>query len=794
MRTQSTPREVLKVSFTFSARTLLELGKELISSDEVALYELIKNAVDAQSSRIKIIVNVQLKFSDYREAIAKIEKRESRSEIIEFIRNSLIVKENATSIALLNELRSIRNVKKISDRLKEFYDQFNYIEVRDTGHGMSLKDLSDVFLRIGTYSRRSDNLAGARYLGDKGIGRLSAMRLGDRLQVKTCRHEDARWNLLDIDWTLFSHDEDIDVGTIIIEPRVGRKKVKSDDHGTTIRISALQGDWDLTRFSGILQGRIARMVDPFDFGLANRLITARHNGDRVQIPSIPRELIRAAHATCHVNFRMDGQNPVLEGEIDYRYRQRKCRIDAKGSEVYSLAQKVIKRRAKRGHAAYKLVPIRPSAFEKIGGFSCDIYWFNRRVVTAIEGFTSKVVDTRTEIANWSGGPMLYRYGFRILPYGDPEDDWLALDEMAFGARGFKFNRQQVIGRVLIETPHSALKEQTNRQGLIDSDTFDALRRILLWVVHSRMRELINEADEVDLIERQKANRDAKKLSKTQSRVNMALEHLRKRVGDTAHAEVESLSKSISELTIRSENLIKRMENVIDEADEEREKFVYLAGIGLMTEFIFHELERAVSYTINLLPRGNIKQTTIESLLDQLKTLHKRIAAFDELTSEKRQTKSSFDLADLVGQILENHAREFERHRIKVNFENLRSPFVIKAVRGMVIQILENLIVNAAYWLKQQKRFESGFQPSLTVSINVEHRRLIVEDNGPGVTEEWMERIFQPFVTTKPVGQGRGLGLYIAREMAEYHGWKLHMDNEASRIHEGRINMFVLDLE
>ena len=52
------------MTFKFSARTLLELGKELISSDEIALYELIKNAVDAQSPRVEIFVNVQLCNSD----------------------------------------------------------------------------------------------------------------------------------------------------------------------------------------------------------------------------------------------------------------------------------------------------------------------------------------------------------------------------------------------------------------------------------------------------------------------------------------------------------------------------------------------------------------------------------------------------------------------------------------------------------------------------------------------------------------------------------------------------------
>ena len=44
--------------------------------------------------------------------------------------------------------------------------------------------------------------------------------------------------------------------------------------------------------------------------------------------------------------------------------------------------------------------------------------------------------------------------------------------------------------------------------------------------------------------------------------------------------------------------------------------------------------------------------------------------------------------------------------------------------------------------------------------------LTIEDNGPGVTEDRREHIFQPFISNKPAGQGRGLGLYIARELAD----------------------------
>ena len=782
------------MSFTFEARTLLELGKELISSDEVALYELIKNSRDAQASRIEILVTVQLSHSDFKEAVARLEEeRRAPAEVIGYVQSCLADPADANATRLLSGIRSSANRQELLTTLRRLYAELNTIEIRDTGVGMSLEELTEVFLRIGTRSRRTENLAGARYLGDKGIGRLSAMRLGDRLRVKTSKAGESHWNLLEIDWTLFSHDIRKTVDMIKIEPELGEEKASPSDKGTSILISGLLGDWDIVRFTDILQGRIARMIDPFEAGLANQLLVARHNGTRVSIPSIPRQLLDAAHAYCHVDFSMAGDEPILRGQVDYRHRHRSIRLDERGPGVYSLSQQAVKRRAKRGHAAFRLVPVRASAFKALGSFSCDIYWFNRRVVEAVSGLTDSMQETRREISHWSGGPMLYRYGFRILPYGDPSNDWLELDENAFGAPGFKLNRQQVIGRVLLEAPHTALSEQTNREGLIQSDAADALRKLLMWVVHTEMRGLINEADEIELMERRAAEEDTRLVSKARERVDRALRAMREVVGSAAQPDVDELSKSVTQLSSQSASLVKRFEQVVAEADEEREKFVYLAGIGLMTEFIFHELERAVSHTMDLLATDSLRKATIDSLREQLKTLHKRIAAFDELTGEKRQVKTTFDLSELIDDVLSNHAREFERHEIEVVFDRPEVPYALKAVRGMVIQILENLLVNAAYWLKQQKRFERGFRPRIRVVLDAADKSMTVEDNGPGVIEDRRERIFQPFMTTKPTGQGRGLGLYIARELAEYHKWNLQMDSEVGRIRKGRVNMFVLDM-
>lgn len=783
------------MTFKFAARTILELGKELISSDEVALYELIKNAVDAQSPRVEIAVSVRLTHSSYLETVARVEEEKQEPlDVRNFLRGELINPDSEECQELLSDLRESATSKDILGRLTSFYNSSNYLEVRDTGQGMSIADLTAVYLRIGTHSRRTENLAGARNLGDKGIGRLSAMRLGDRLQVKTTKRGEQYWNLLEIDWTAFSHDDDIDADEIPLEPEIGEEKLDPNQQGTTIRISALQGDWGAVRFSDILQAQIARMVDPFVTGNANRLIVARHNGIRVQIPSIPKELLRAAHAECHFEFRMDDDIPVIEGEINYRLRQRNRPLKAQGAEVFSITQDSVKRRAKKGHAAYRLVPLRLSAFKRLGNFKCDIYWYNRGTIRAIEGLTDSMQATRNAIANWSGGPMVYRFGYRILPFGDPDDDWLGLDEIAFKESGFKLNRQQIIGRVLLDTPHSELTEKTDREGLIESGPYNALRRILMWVVHNAMRGLINEADKIEFIQRRAAERETRSVYKIRARVDASLARLRERVGDIADKEVDDLTKNVKSLTNRTDELVNRIEAVIEEADEEREKFVYLAGIGLMTEFVFHELERAVSHTMDVIGRGAVRQTTIESLREQLNTLHKRIAAFDELTGEKRQRKSKFDLGELVDHTLQNHVREFERHGIALHFDRPSRPFYVKAVKGMLIQILENLVVNSAYWLKQQKRFESaGFKPALTVSIDAEAKCMTVEDNGPGVVVENRERIFQPFITSKPPGQGRGLGLYISREIAEYHEWKLHMDDQVGRVRKGRLNMFVLDM-
>lgn len=76
-------------------------------------------------------------------------------------------------------------------------------------------------------------------------------------------------------------------------------------------------------------------------------------------------------------------------------------------------------------------------------------------------------------------------------------------------------------------------------------------------------------------------------------------------------------------------------------------------------------------------------------------------------------------------------------------------------------------------------------------IDVETSQLLITDNGPGISVSRAEEVFRPFVSSKPPGEGKGLGLYISREIARYHGSDLTL-LDAPR--NGRLNTFVLDID
>lgn len=167
--------------FRISARTILQLGGELISSDGIAFYELIKNAVDADSPDVSVDVVSRLPFdavSRARHSLEVLAKSKTSSSSVTEILYSLVdavLPDAPGADELIEELQSVDDAEEAESLL----DDANYITFRDAGHGMSLEDLKEVYLHVGTPSRLLEKQRGTgrRVLGEKGIGRLSVMRL-----------------------------------------------------------------------------------------------------------------------------------------------------------------------------------------------------------------------------------------------------------------------------------------------------------------------------------------------------------------------------------------------------------------------------------------------------------------------------------------------------------------------------------------------------------------------------------------------------------------------------------------
>jgi two-component system NtrC family sensor kinase len=107
------------------------------------------------------------------------------------------------------------------------------------------------------------------------------------------------------------------------------------------------------------------------------------------------------------------------------------------------------------------------------------------------------------------------------------------------------------------------------------------------------------------------------------------------------------------------------------------------------------------------------------------------------------------------------------------------------------RVLLNLFNNAFYEVGERKKFKgSGYEPMVTVTTNKTGNQLTVSvsDNGNGIPQKALEKIFQPFFTTKPTGQGTGLGLSLAYDIVKAHGGEIKVNTR-----EGEFTEFVVRL-
>lgn len=777
--------------FKVSARTILELGSELISSDIIAFYELIKNSFDAQTKNgVKIDFDITLQRNEFKKIDGLIQKGEiSLESAIELITTSLDKK----SIYHKEYLDFISNSSTLNDLHNNFklaQNKFNKITISDTGVGMSPTQLNENFLVIGTSSRKKDidNAISSKskespFLGEKGIGRLSVMRLGSYLRLTTSTENSKEESVLEIDWEKFA-ELDLMLDQIEVKPI---SKIKEKEwNGCIIEISNLTENWTKKRVDELIELEVAKLTDPFEDVRNRPKIFIYWNGDRISIPSMNRKLLEHSHAELRGSYNVENGKPYIKCHYIVRDAGVEHPIE---EDIYYLTDVDL-----HGLLLGDKLNISLESLISLGNFNFECYWFNRQKLRAIDGIGNQ--KTARELQKQWSGIFLFRDGFRVFPYGEDDDDWLSLDRKALAHSGYTLNKAQFIGRVNISRiGNPELIDQTNREGLRINDEQKLFIRILRNTIQERLLSFLKSIKKQYKDKKINVETIETDVNALKKRADDAVKSLRNHISPEGKEFFEELQQTLFQYADFSKNAKLKIESV----ESDSLMMTELAGIGLMSEIIAHELARTAENaldTLNNLKNKNISvdiRKGLEILRGEMNSLNKRLRVLDPISIAGKQRKENLDLIEVIEDILDLHKPQFTRHKIDVAIiEKPNHRIVMPLVKGILIQIFANLISNSKYWLKIKKDRIISFTPKIEIIIESSPPTVIYRDNGTGVSLENKEKIFKAFFSLKEESKRRGLGLHIAKENAEYLGGKLYLDNEINN-ETNRLHTFILEL-
>ncbi|EGR2796387.1 sensor histidine kinase [Vibrio navarrensis] len=769
--------------FRIAARALRQLGAELITSDEIALNELIKNALDAKSNQVSIKICNPFKNSRSN-FVVNIESL-SKDELLEKVKNNFLDDYDFQGIIEVFK-QKLENCKpdQFSNIINDLYDDLCSISIEDDGMGMDADKLQNSFLVIGTPTKwiEKQSESDSELLGEKGVGRLSMMRLGRYSKVKSKVDGDCHENLIDFDWQKFD-DPKLFLDQVEVPVVIGSLKSK-EEHGTQILIKGIYGHWNEEKISDFIHTYIRRLQNPF--GKKSRFpILIYLNEIRQPVEKIYPWFKKAANFSASIKLMISVDNPCsLRSELTWR--------GTSSPEIREWTEQDLLRLLGEDN-----VPLDISKLQELGSFELDLLWFNRSDLKGpnIDHSPSQIKE---ELNLWCGGYAIYRDNFRIGMTGSLEDDWLKVDTGSLKSQGFAFNRYQTVGALSItQKENPKLLDAANREKLINCEHLDLLKKLLTEVVNKEIKS------HIEVFKKQKSNSLAQEataeetISDAKARLKIAQQKamdLKKIVSKDKQIIVSEINHV---LKTQYENL-RKYERAIKLATDQRIEVLELAGLGMVVEKVVHELARLTTKTIDnlkILEKQNPNQDmsgVIAIIREQINVTNKRIRTVDALSPSGKNNKEIFNLAKAIQDIIDGFSGRLKRHNVNVYFtvddEYENQNFNVHMVKGLVALVLENLLANSIYWL-QQGLILGETERNIFINIDTKSHILSVKDNGPGIDPSAKKDIFRAYYSNRP--KGKGLGLFICNEVAEYHECSMYLDSEEDD--DGRLRRFILEL-
>ena len=202
-------------------------------------------------------------------------------------------------------------------------------------------------------------------------------------------------------------------------------------------------------------------------------------------------------------------------------------------------------------------------------------------------------------------------------------------------------------------------------------------------------------------------------------------------------------------------------------------------VSQLTASMAHELNQPLAAILfnaqaglRFLESGKLDAQQAEVILTGIVEDDKRasgiISSVRNLMKLETRVKEKVDLVDILKETLRILHLDLERQQIQVIFVDTLTSVYVNGDKIQLQQVIMNLLLNSGYALSQNDW--SSKQIHIRLKYNKTQITLAIEDNGPGIDEALLDKIFDGFVTTKE--DGMGIGLAICKSIIQNHGGKI----------------------
>ncbi len=702
------------------------LGEQLLKNERVALVELIKNSYDADASRVDVMF-------------------EGFEANMTLARGSKII-------------------------------------VRDDGFGMTSESVKQAWMNPATPTKFLKKKKGQQLTpgrgrvvqGEKGIGRFAVLKLARKILLTTRARGADLETVVWFDFARFDDDfleesgEEREIFLDQVKIDWDERKPKlfvGEEHGTAIEMKDLKGTWN-THAIRLLCRDVANLTDPVSRLTRSRAednfeIRVVCDGNEWAVADAEEETLKALiedKAVFAIRGRFVGEGCAFQfnkGDGDEEISLYDDRV--KGLWIW------------RQRYPTKLERQRASEQQE---YTCGDFSFRFHIFDFARGIEGKYLLTQAEKNRLKNHRVyLYRDGVRVYPYGDPEDDWLNIDtSRGTGRAGHFFSNDQIIGWVdITHVGNPELRDKTDREGLIE--TGGAFEEFVFLI--GAFLSFIKQHPFHQYQARQLQKSTAK--SALGGVVGKQLAELKTSLTSSGHTQYATEVSNI-------ESAYERERSVLTQRAEMTED---LAGVGLSVEMASHDIMLLMGRARDIAFRiaRHSHEESIGEIVDQadmlvgvMQQIMEGMRDVQSLFRSSRRRRRVLKVEPVLDKIQGIYSGLLEKHYISYN-KSVKgsSPLVATTNDGVIMQVLINLFDNAAYWLETTA---PSFKREILVTLDSDAGELVFADSGPGVDSEDAPYIFEPFFSGK--GQeGRGLGLYIARQLLERHGYTINLADPGS---------------